>query len=81
MTAARTTQPTYAQVSRAVDKADPWLSVAEVADLAYVSRMTAYRAIHGEYLEAVRRGRSIKVRTSWYRAWIAAGAPTYGPKP
>jgi excisionase family DNA binding protein len=55
---------------------DPWLTVPEIADQLGVSRMTIYRAVNGDYLRSVRIGRSFRVRTTWFEAWIEDGART-----
>jgi len=39
-----------------------FLTVAEVADMMRVSKMTVYRLVHGGDLPAVRVGRSFRVR-------------------
>lgn len=41
-----------------------FLTVAEVADLMRVSKMTVYRLIHSEELPAVQVGRNFRVRST-----------------
>ncbi|MDY6049362.1 MAG: helix-turn-helix domain-containing protein [Corynebacterium sp.] len=40
---------------------DKFLTIAEVADIMRVSKMTVYRLVHGGELPAVRVGRSFRV--------------------
>lgn len=56
---------------------DPWLTVEEIAENMRVSKMSIYRAIHGDYMRHVRVGRSFRVRTSWFEAWVGDGARTH----
>ena len=51
-----------ATVSGLVDA--PFLTVAEVADMMRVSRMTVYRLVHSGDLPAIRFGRSFRVPES-----------------
>ena len=53
--------------------ADDFRTVAEVAELMRVSKMTVYRLVHSGELPAVRVGRSFRVRA-------AAGAPLPGER-
>jgi excisionase family DNA binding protein len=53
---------------------DPWLTVAEVARIPRLSKMTIYRAVWNGHLDAVRLGRSIRVRESAVIAWIRNGS-------
>ncbi|MVA77012.1 excisionase family DNA-binding protein [Auraticoccus sp. F435] len=46
------------------------LTVAEVADLMRVSKMSVYRMIHGGELEAVRFGRSFRVPTEAVNSYL-----------
>ena len=54
-----------------------FLTVAEVADLMRVSKMTVYRLIHSEELPAVQVGRNFRVRGSAVDAYL--GASEYNP--
>ncbi|WP_225752908.1 helix-turn-helix domain-containing protein [Actinotalea sp. Marseille-Q4924] len=49
-----------------------YLTVAEVADVMRVSRMTVYRLVHGGELPAVRVGRSFRVPQDALEAYLAA---------
>lgn len=61
-----------------VAAADPWMTVTEVAAELRVSKMTIYRAADGGHLHAIRAGRSIRIRRSWFEEWVRGGAQTYG---
>ncbi len=50
-----------------------FLTVAEVADLMRVSRMTVYRMVHSGQLPAIRMGRSFRVPSRVVDEMIAAG--------
>lgn len=52
-----------------------FLTVAEVADAARVSRMTVYRLVHSGELPAVRVGRSFRVPESAVEQLLAAPPP------
>jgi excisionase family DNA binding protein len=61
--------------------ATSFLTVAEVAALMRVSKMTVYRLVHGGNLPAVRVGRSFRVPESAVRDYLATpyfdeGGPT-----
>ncbi|TWH73302.1 excisionase family DNA binding protein [Modestobacter roseus] len=49
----------------------PFLTVAEVAGIMRVSKMTVYRLVHGGELAAVRVGRSFRVPEPAVRAYLA----------
>lgn len=49
-----------------------YLTVAEVAELMRVSKMTVYRLVHGGDLPAVRVGRSFRVPQDALDAYLAA---------
>lgn len=51
-----------------------YLTVAEVADVMRVSRMTVYRLVHGGELPAVRVGRSFRVPQDALEAYLAASS-------
>lgn len=51
-----------------------YLTVAEVADVMRVSRMTVYRLVHGGELPAVRVGRSFRVPQDALDAYLAASS-------
>jgi excisionase family DNA binding protein len=51
-----------------------YLTVAEVADVMRVSRMTVYRLVHGGDLPAVRVGRSFRVPQDALDAYLAASS-------
>jgi len=56
-----------------------YLTVAEVAEMMRLSRMTVYRLVHGGELPAVRVGRSFRVPQDALTAYLAASsveAPT-----
>ncbi|MEO6880059.1 MAG: helix-turn-helix domain-containing protein [Mycobacteriaceae bacterium] len=44
--------------------ANDFLTIAEVAEVMRVSKMTVYRLVHGGELPAVRVGRSFRVRSA-----------------
>jgi excisionase family DNA binding protein len=50
-----------------------FLTVAEVAEMTRVSRMTVYRMVHAGELPAVRVGRSFRVPEAAVQQLIAAG--------
>jgi excisionase family DNA binding protein len=59
-------RPVAAGSARSVDRAEPvtgvkFLTVAEVAAMMRVSKMTVYRMVHSGELSAVRVGRSFRV--------------------
>ncbi|KGM18825.1 MULTISPECIES: helix-turn-helix domain-containing protein [Corynebacterium] len=54
-----------------------FLTVAEVAKLMRVSKMTVYRLIHSEELPAVQVGRNFRVRESAVNEYL--GASVYTP--
>jgi excisionase family DNA binding protein len=67
-----------------------FLTVAEVAGVMRVSKMTVYRLIHGGEVESVRVGRSFRVpehavtaylRAAQYSALAAAPDPAAAPGP
>ena len=47
-----------------------FLTVAEVADIMRVSKMTVYRLVHAGELPAVRVGRSIRVHASAVKEYL-----------
>lgn len=51
-------------------KADPFMTVSEVAALTRLSRMTIYREIHADRLTATKIGRTFRVRQSAMIAWL-----------
>ena len=53
------------------------MTVAEVAKLMRVSKMTVYRLIHSEELPAVQVGRNFRVRESAVNEYL--GASVYSP--
>lgn len=55
---------------------DPWLTVKEICSDFRVSKETIYRAVRSDLLAATKVGAQYRVRTSDYKRWIAAGAPT-----
>jgi excisionase family DNA binding protein len=67
-------------------EADAFLTVAEVAAMSQVSKMTIYRLVHAGELEAVRLGRSFRIRESAARAlsrrgrFAVAGDPEQGDR-
>jgi len=52
-----------------------FMTVAEVAEVTRVSRMTVYRMVHAGELPAVRVGRSFRVPEAAVQQLIAAGLP------
>ncbi|HIW95353.1 MAG TPA: helix-turn-helix domain-containing protein [Candidatus Corynebacterium gallistercoris] len=56
---------------------EKFLTVAEVAEMMRVSKMTVYRLIHAEELPAVQVGRNFRVRSSAVDAYL--GASEYNP--
>jgi excisionase family DNA binding protein len=50
------------------------LTVSEVAAIMRVSKMTVYRLVHGEELEAVRVGRSFRVPEQAVNSYLDAAA-------
>jgi excisionase family DNA binding protein len=50
--------------------ADPWLTISEVATQLRVSTMTAYRLCERGELRAKRVGRSLRIRQSWFDAYL-----------
>jgi excisionase family DNA binding protein len=60
-------------------KNDPYLTVAEMADAARVSKMTIYRIIHSGRLKTVRVGSTFRARRSAFEAAINTTAA--GPQP
>lgn len=64
-------QPTPAPVVQPAPRiADPWLTISEVADQLRVSTMTAYRLCERGELRAKRVGRSLRIRQSWFDAYL-----------
>ncbi|MGY1747613.1 helix-turn-helix domain-containing protein [Blastococcus sp. SYSU D00695] len=63
-----TARPPVPQPSR---PAVPFLTVAEVAAIMRVSKMTVYRLVHNGELAAVRVGRSFRVPEPAVRAYLA----------
>ncbi|KAB1504425.1 helix-turn-helix domain-containing protein [Corynebacterium sp. 320] len=53
-----------------------FLTVAEVADLMRVSKMTVYRLIHSEELPAVQVGRNFRVRESAVNEYLGSSEYT-----
>lgn len=51
-----------------------YLTVAEVAEMMRVSRMTVYRLVHGGELPAVRVGRSFRVPADALDAYLRASS-------
>lgn len=51
-----------------------YLTVAEVAEMMRLSRMTVYRLVHGGELPAVRVGRSFRVPQDALVAYLAASS-------
>jgi excisionase family DNA binding protein len=49
---------------------DPFLTIAEIAAIVRLSKMTVYRLVHSGELEAHRVGRSFRVRRSALAAWL-----------
>ena len=56
-----------------------FLTVAEVAELMRVSKMTVYRLVHSGQLGAVRVGRSFRVPEQAVQEYLRAGLPTGFP--
>lgn len=56
------------------DQAPRFLTVAEVAELARVSRMTVYRMVHAGELPAIRVGKSYRVPQSAVEELLSGGA-------
>lgn len=48
----------------------PFLTVAEVAGILRVSRMTVYRRIDAGEIEAIRVGRTVRVLRSSLQTWL-----------
>lgn len=62
-------------VSMTQGQSEPaFLTVAEVADVVRVSRMTVYRMVHSGELPAVRVGRSFRVPRSAVDTMLAEGS-------
>ncbi|WP_067779188.1 helix-turn-helix domain-containing protein [Actinomyces vulturis] len=55
------------------EKAPTFLTVAEVADMMRVSKMTVYRMVHAGDLPAMRVGRSFRVPERAVEQFLAAG--------
>ncbi len=55
-----------------------FLTVAEVASMMRVSKMTVYRLVHAGELSAVRVGRSFRVPERAVHAYLGAGFPEVG---
>lgn len=55
-----------------------FLTVAEVAELMRVSKMTVYRLIHSEELPAIQVGRNFRVRASAVDEYLGASEYTSG---
>ena len=55
-----------------------YLTVAEVADMMRLSRMTVYRLVHGGELPAIRVGRSFRVPQDALEAYLAASSTEAG---
>jgi excisionase family DNA binding protein len=51
---------------------DTFLTVAEVASMMRVSKMTVYRLVHGGELAAVQVGRSFRIRESDAHKYLSA---------
>lgn len=62
-----------APMSTGIDRVR-YLTVAEVADMMRLSRMTVYRLVHGGELPAVRVGRSFRVPQDALEAYLAASS-------
>jgi excisionase family DNA binding protein len=56
-----------------------FLTVAEVADMMRVSKMTVYRLVHSGELPAIRFGRSFRVPESAVRAAVSPTTTTEAP--
>lgn len=52
-------------------EADPFLTVAEIAVMMRVSKMTVYRLVHEQRIETVRIGRAFRVRESEVHKYMA----------
>ena len=61
-----------------MEKRVRYLTVAEVADMMRLSRMTVYRLVHGGELPAVRVGRSFRVPQDALDAYLAASSTEPG---
>lgn len=61
------------------DDGPSFLTVAEVAEMARVSRMTVYRMVHAGELPAIRVGRSYRVPAAAVRRMLSEGEP-WGPE-
>lgn len=68
---------TIAAARKRLENPDPWLTVGEIAAQLDVAKMTIYRAVDGGYLQSVRIGRGIRIRTSWFERWINNGGRTF----
>lgn len=66
------TRPSRSESSLAQVK---FLTVAEVATLMRVSKMTVYRLVHSGDLAAVRVGRSLRVPEQAVHAYLREGLP------
>lgn len=60
------------------DEDDPFLTVAEIAILTRVSKMTVHRAVHMGDLEATQIGRSFRIRESAYLQCLKESAAGTG---
>lgn len=56
-----------------------FLTVAEVADMARVSRMTVYRMVHAGDLPAIRVGKSFRVPEAAVEEMLSQGLPLSDP--
>lgn len=56
-----------------------FLTVAEVAEMARVSRMTVYRMVHAGDLPAIRVGKSFRVPEAAVEEMLSEGLPLSGP--
>ena len=54
------------------ERADAFLTVAEVASMMRVSKMTVYRLVHSGELAAVQVGRSFRIRESDAHKYLSA---------
>lgn len=61
-----------------MDKRVRYLTVAEVADMMRLSRMTVYRLVHSGELPAVRVGRSFRVPQDALDAYLTASSTETG---
>ena len=57
---------------------EKFLTVAEVAEMMRVSKMTVYRLIHSEELPAIQVGRNFRVRASAVDEYLGASEYTPG---